>query len=183
MKNLFTTKRILLVLLVISIYFNISLIRTNSNLINAIPFLQKGEKIKYFNLIDMDGKKITSESLEKKGKKLIFIFSRPCNVCNKNVTFWNKLTEILSNEVACYGIIIDSLSNAYNFFNENRNNLKFNVFVPENVELFIEKNRIKMNAPQTIVYDDFIVFTRIGDLDSEEISKLINSIKKNEKLF
>jgi hypothetical protein len=183
MPKMLSAKRVLFTLLIISIYFNISLIRSNSNLINAIPFLQKGEKIKYFNLIDMDGRKITSEALEKNVKKLIFIFARPCNVCNKNIVFWNKIAEILGDKVTCYGIIIDSLSNAYSFFNENRASIKFNVFVPDKIETFIEKNRIKMNAPQTIVYDGSIVFNRIGDLGSEETIKLINSIKNNEKSY
>jgi hypothetical protein len=45
------------------------LILVNTKLLDSIPFLRIGEKINYFNLLDMSGKKVNSDALNEKGKK------------------------------------------------------------------------------------------------------------------
>ncbi|MCJ7524620.1 MAG: hypothetical protein MUP71_05270 [Candidatus Aminicenantes bacterium] len=171
---------VLLTFLIASILLNIYLILVNTKLLDNIPFLRTGENINCFNLLDMSGKKVNSDALNEEGKKMVFIFARPCSICNRNIVFWNKISEIVGDKTACYGIIIDSFAGAYNFYNDYKNQLKFDVYVPESIGRFIKKNRIMLNMPQTILYDTKILYSKIGDLNGNETTKLINSINKNE---
>lgn len=171
---------ILLTFLSASILLNIYLILVNTKLLDSIPFLRIGEKIHYFNLLDMSGKKVNSDALNEKGIKIVFIFARPCSICNRNIVFWNKISEIVGEKTVCYGIIIDSFAGAYNFYNDYKKQLKFDVYVPESIDTFVKKNRIMLNMPQTILLDTKILYSRIGDLDGNETTKLINSINKYE---
>ncbi len=107
---------------------------------------------------------------------MFFIFSRPCSPCNKNIVYWNKFAELLKEHVDCYGIVLNSLSEAYNF-NEKRE-LKFKIYVPQNLDKFLKEMKLKLNFPQTILYTNRVEMLKMGDLKPEDAVKIINIAKR-----
>lgn len=151
-------------------------IQSNKNLKKSLPYLTVDESSEYFTLIGMDENIVDRSVLKKEHPSLIFIFSRPCSPCNKNIIFWKKMAEVLKDKVTIYGIIIDSFSNAYNFYDKAR--LNFKIYIPADIKQFIEKWRLKLNYPQTAIYQNRIKFIKLGDLTSSETIKIIKMVRK-----
>ncbi len=149
----------------------------NRHLREALPYFIVGEEIHYFDVIGMDEKSIDGTALQGDRPSLIFIFSRPCSPCNKNIVFWQKMAEVLKGKVSVYGIILSDVTEAYNF--SQRAGLNFNIYVPQDLDTFIEKMRIKMNVSQTIVYDDTVRLVQLGNMEGEEVVSIIKLIKES----
>lgn len=159
------------------------LLQINTQLRTKIPYLLPDEKIEYFDLIDKDAKKIDSTVLSTASTakpSLIFIFSRPCSKCNKNIYLWQKIAEISKGRINVYGIVLDSLGAAFDF--EESANLNFKIFVPEDITKFKNSLRIVFNFSMSILYDNGVKYMQLGELQSDdavEIIKLIKTLIKN----
>lgn len=152
-------------------------IRLNQKLRKALPYLTEGETGQYFDLTDMEGKDIDLAALEEDRLSLIYVFSRPCSPCDKNIVYWKKIAEVLGKDhVNVYGIVLDSLTEAYNFAREAR--LNFKIYAPRNLEKFIEAWRVKSNHSQTILYQDRVRWLKLGEMSGEEAIKAINLGKR-----
>lgn len=148
-------------------------IRLNQKLRNALPYLTVGEAGQYFDLTDMEGNDIDLSTLEEDRLSLIFIFSRPCSPCNKNIVYWKKIAEVLEEDrVHAYGIVLGNLTEAYNFAQDAP--LNFKIYVPRDLEKFMGSWRIRTNHPQTILYQNRVKWIQLGELGSEEAITAIN---------
>ena len=175
-KNISATYLLIIAaILTISGFTIFKLIQTNEELRQHIPYLLPGEAIKYFNILDKDGHELDLSALNSNRPALLFIFSRPCTKCNKNIIFWQKLAEIAMNKVDIYGIILDDLGKAFEFEEEAK--LNFKIYVPDDIKKFEENLRIKLNFSQTIVYFNGLKYLKMGDMDSEETIKIIKLVK------
>ncbi len=102
---------------------------------------------------------------------MIFIFSRPCSPCNKNIPYWEKISQLLNDQVSIYGIIPGDLTEAYNFADKAK--LNFKIYVPEDIKKFAEHFRVKSNEARTILYDGKVRLIKLGDLDGEAAVSII----------
>ena len=153
----------------------IKLIILNKDLVNSLPYFIKGEKIEYFDLINMNGKNVNDQLLLGDKPSLIFVFSRPCSPCNKNIIYWKNMAEIFKGKVNIYGVILNSATEAFNL--KEKSKVDFHLFIPENINKFIKHFRIKLNLAETNIYKDGVKYTSIGDLSGEEAVKIINIVK------
>ncbi len=125
----------------------------------------------------MDTSKITASDLSKDQPALIFIFSRPCSPCNKNIPYWNKIGKIIEGRATIYGIVLSDLTEAYNF--SERTQLAFPIYIPNDLNQFIKEMKIKFNLPQTILYHrNKVYFTQLGLLNGDDTTDIINTVKK-----
>ncbi len=177
MKN--KTLNFALVVLVIVILFGFAvfkLYRMNEQTKASLPYLAIGERIEYFDLIGEDASQINVSVFNSERPVLIFILSRPCNPCQKNMKYWQKMKEILLDRVDFYAIILDNATSAFSF--SEQANLNFKVFVPVDLNRFIQKMRIKLNLPQTILYvKNEVKYLKLGELEGEEAVNIINMAK------
>lgn len=144
-----------------------------------IPYLLEKEKIRYFHLVDREGNVINHNTLHEDTPRLIFIFSTPCNPCNKNLPFWNSVAGIFKKKVKTIGIILDEPNSAFNF--QERSHLNFPVFVPEDISRFRQEMRIHLNLAQTIFYADGVRYLQLGVLEPESVTTLCNVIKSHNR--
>jgi hypothetical protein len=169
-----------LIMLAILILFGFTvfkLVRVNEQTKAKIPYLVTGERIEYFNLIGEDAAQIDASVFRSDRPALIFIFSRPCNPCQKNFKYWEKMKEILGDRVDFYGIILEGTALAFEF--SKKANLNFKIYIPEDVDRFIQAMRIKLNLAQTILYTkNGVKYLKLGDLEGEESVNIINMAKK-----
>lgn len=174
--SLSITVIIIICILAIGTFVSFKYYERGEKIKEQIPFLIEGESINYFDLEGMDASSVDAVSLRNGKKlKLFFIFSRPCSVCNKNILYWNKMAELLQNKADCYGIVLDNLTEAYNL--KEKANLKFDVYVPKDVDRFIKQMKLHLNYPQTIVYTGKVEFTGLGPLRPEDATRIINMAK------
>lgn len=145
---------------------------------DSLMSLTEGEKISYLNLEkvgESESKTVSASDL--KDYSIIFIFQRPCVPCNKNVHMWNRITSCFKEKANFYGVILDSMEKAYNYSQETKN--KFGLYIPKDIEKAIQKLRIKINMPHTIVCKGRkILYIRLGELSGQEyfdISKLLTA--------
>jgi hypothetical protein len=170
---------IIVAILVVAGFTIFKLIQTNKDLHSHIPNLLQDETIKYFDLLDKDGRELDISALNTQNPVLLFVFSRPCTKCNKNIIFWQKLTEIAQNKVDVYGIVLDDLGKAFEFEEEAK--LNFKIYVPENIKKFEKNLRIKLNFSQTIVYSNGVKYLKMGNLQGEETVKIIKLLRNLKK--
>lgn len=165
-------------ILVLSGYAIFKLYRMNQQAKANMPYLLIGEHVEYFDLLDEDANPISASTLEKDRPSIILIFSRPCSPCNKNIVYWRKIAEVLEKDVDIYGIVLGSASEAFNFAEEAK--LNFKIYVPEDLEKFIKKQRIMLNFGQTILYtaDNGVNYLKMGPLEGDEAVSIINMAKK-----
>jgi thiol-disulfide isomerase/thioredoxin len=178
MKN--KTFVIALIVVGVSILFGFTvfkLYRLNQETKANLPYLLIGEKINYFDLLAKDAKQISVSAFKSDRPVMIFIFSRPCSPCDKNIVYWKKMAEILQDSVDFYGVVLGNATEAFNFAEEARLNLE--VYVPVDLYTFILNQRIKLNFSQTILYArNEVKFLKLGVLEGEEAVNLINMAKK-----
>ncbi len=160
----------IIIFLLIILLFN--LVLTNKKLKESFPYLTKGEKIEYFDLLDKNAKELGKEVLKKNYLNLIFIFKRPCSTCNGNVLYWNRIAKILKNKVKIYGIIPGTPSLMFDLSKKAETNFK--IFVPENLKMFISENKIKTDKAYTILLKRNKIFLNIvGNLSGDDYLKII----------
>lgn len=91
MKN--KTFVIALIVVGVSILFGFTvfkLYRLNQETKANLPYLLIGEKINYFDLLDKDANQISVSAFKSDRPVMIFIFSRPCSPCDKNIVIGRK---------------------------------------------------------------------------------------------
>lgn len=175
--NWITCLLVIISILIIAGFSIFKLVQTNNKLRKSIPYLQIGEKINNFDLLDKDARKINSSELHKDNQlSLIFIFSRPCTKCNKNVIYWQRLSRLVSGKANTYGIVMDNPGTAFAF--EESANLDFKIYVPENIQGFQERMRIKLNFSQTILYKNGVRYMKLGDLDPDNAKQIIKIVRE-----
>lgn len=169
---------ILIGIIIVAGFVIFRLYQINEKNKQELPYLLQGEGIEYFDLIDEDAHQINASVFDGGQRPaLIFIFSRPCSPCDKNIAYWRKMKEILKDQVDFYGIVLDETNAAFNFSEEAR--LNFKVYVPVDLDGFNRKLRIKLNFSQTILYDQGEVkYLKLGKLEGDEATRIINMAKK-----
>jgi peroxiredoxin len=164
-------------ILIISGYTNFRLYQVNAKQRDSLPYLLKGESITYFKMLDGSARTIDKSTLTGKRPSLIFIFSRPCSPCNKNIVYWKKMATLLGDKVNVYGIVLADASHAFNFSETAK--LNFKIYVPENISTFSDALRIKMNLSQTIIYhNNSVLNLKLGDLNGQEATDFIKMVKR-----
>jgi peroxiredoxin len=137
--------------------------------------LLQGEKIDNFNLVDMDAREIDRSILDKDSVSVIFILERPCSPCDKNVIFYKKMAEMLKGKASFYGIVLNNATEALNFAEQAK--LSFKVYVPKQLDTFIDNMRLRMNLAQVIVYTDKVEMIKVGQLSSQDVVQVLNKVK------
>jgi peroxiredoxin len=176
MKNKSKTFSICLFFLFIIVILGFTLFKCfkeNQRIKQALPFLLPGEPIDYFKLASVDKADADLKTLPPDKTGLIFIFSRPCTLCNQNIDYWNKLTKILKkNGISFYGIIIDNYNEAFNF--KEQKEIHFPLFVPYDPIEFTKRFRLKLKMSQTILFaENTVKYVSIGELDGEDLKNFI----------
>lgn len=137
-----------------------------------VSFLQDGGSIDYFDLVDLEGKKINVTALDTAKPQLIFIFPRPCAPCSGNVLFWSQAAKFIKDDADYFGIVLDGATQAFEV--SRKKNLRFTLYLPENTDLFLKKLGIQDEAARTIVYyKNKIVKKYTGDLDGDTFTELV----------
>ena len=150
--------------------------RINEQTRANLPYLTAGERIEYFDLLDQDANQIDSSVFSSRRPHFLFIFSRPCSPCDDNIKYWRKMREILKDRVDFYGIILGDATTAFNFSEEV--GLNFKLYIPVDLDKFIQAMRIKLSYSQTIIYaQDEVKHLKLGKLEGEEAVKIINMAK------
>ena len=87
------------------------------------------------------------------------------------------MAQILGKKANIYGIILNDLTEAYNFSQKAR--LKFKVFVPDDLDKFKESWKIVSNKSKTILLrNKRPVSILLGNLNAEDTSLLIRKIRE-----
>jgi peroxiredoxin len=149
----------------------------NRGLAEEIPYITTHQEVEYFELTGVDESRVTLDELKKRDRALAFVFSRPCSPCNKNLVFWNKMAQILGDQVKIYGIVLDDLTKAYNFSQKAK--LSFDIYVPDEVEMFVKSWKIKSNQPLTIlVRNGKPALVVLGLLEAKDSGEFIKRIRE-----
>lgn len=162
---------IIISILIIGGFTSYKLIQKNKIVKNSLPYFTVGEKINYFDLISESGDSIDVSALKENKPVLIFIFPTPCSSCDRNLAIWKKITAFLENGIDVYGIILNEMSEVVNLRDKKSPN--FSLYVPLQLDEFLEKFRIKSNLPQTILYDKGVRFLVLGELEPTDAKNLI----------
>jgi hypothetical protein len=153
------------------------LYQINQKTKQELPYLLQGENIECFDLVDEDAQQVDASVFSSGRPALIFIFSRPCSPCDKNIVYWRKMREILEDQVDFYGIIPGNATKAFNFSEKAK--LNFKLYVPVHLNEFIQKMRLKLNFSQTILYArGEVKYLKLGKLEGEEAVNIINMAKE-----
>lgn len=167
--------------LIISLFFNIRLFQENKRLEKFIPFILPGEKISYFDLVDHEANKINETQLKNSGLSVIFIFKEPCSPCNENFQLWKRIAQLskTKEKVKFYGIILKDLNSMVNFYENSKVN--FNLYVPEDIEKFRQKLRLRTNFAQTLLCKgNQVHLSAPGKLEGETFTKILRMINGRE---
>lgn len=159
---------LLAVVVLITIYFQIKSKIKSDFLREQIPCLLIDEKVGDFMVISA---KSTAgpETLDLKDGMLLFVFSRPCSSCEKNIPFWNAIAELCDN-VIIKGVIIDG-----NLTQQPENiNIAFDIVSPSSQDDFMKKFHIRTNHAQTILIRNHRVeFIRMGILEESDLNEIV----------
>jgi len=173
------TKDILTVVVIIVAFFSIRAFLSGKRDKDAIPYLVEGEKIHYFDLVSSANDKIDISSLKKSGPSVIFIFSRPCSPCDKNILYWRRMAEVLKGRAAVYGIVVGSLEEMKAFADKAK--LNFGVYAPADLKAFVQGFRLKLSYSQTILYADKVKVVKVGNLEGEDATRLLDEALKHPR--
>lgn len=175
-KKTFQVVLIVAAVLILTAFAFFRLYQVNEKNKKALPYLTPGESIDVFDLLDEGANQVNASALKTDRPALIFIFSRPCSPCEKNIVYWRKMHEVLKDGVDFYGIILGDATTAFNFAENAK--LDFKLYIPANLDKFIEVMRIKLNFSQTILYaKNEVKYLKLGNLEGEEAANLINMAK------
>jgi hypothetical protein len=172
------------VMLIVSLcgYAIFKLHRINEQTKANLPYLYIGEPIQYFDLISDDSQKINTSVFNSGRPAMIFILSRPCTPCQKNLHYWRNFKEIFDDRIDFYAIALTDALSATDFSKHAK--LKFKLYVPEDLNKFIQKMRLKLNLSQTILYaQNEVKYLNLGDLEGDEAVNIITLAKKLIKDF
>ncbi|MCP4213165.1 MAG: redoxin domain-containing protein, partial [bacterium] len=139
-----------------------------------------GETIEHLDLIGADGRNINAASLEK-NTHILVIFDTPCSKCNKNLPIWNKLAVLSKGtDVKVHGIVPDEPGKAVKFAETKA--AIFDIYSPVDLETFRADLRVRINLPQTIVYQDGkIKYISLGLLGRDGYVKIKAFLEEKQK--
>ena len=105
---------------------------------------------------------------------LIFIFSRPCSPCDRNVVLWKRLYSIL-NRINCniriFGLILNQPGKEKEV---EKLNLNFEVYYLSYEAIQLLKNsKYNINASQTILYEQGIKLYFVGNLTIKDVNCIL----------
>lgn len=176
-KSKFVYNLVLVGIIILAGFAIFRLYQINEKNKQELPYLLKGENIECFDLIDEDASQVDTSVFSSGRPALIFIFSRPCSPCDKNIVYWRKMREILEDRIDFYGIILGDATEAFNFSEKAK--LNFKLYVPVQLNEFIQKMRLKLNFSQTILYArNEVKYLKLGKLEGEEAVNIINMAKE-----
>jgi peroxiredoxin len=164
------------ILLIVSAYTIVRLITINHSLRQSLPYLLKNEAIDYFELVDEEGNHITREAINK--PSFIFIFSRPCSPCDRNIALWNAFTELFREKMDMFGIVVDE-PGATAYLRE-KVKLNFSLYSPEDIRQFISRFRLRLPHSQTIIVSEKgnVAYLKPGELTQDDFSRIVEKCEK-----
>lgn len=163
-------------LLIFSGYLNYRLFNLNRQYQNALPYYIVGEKIDYLDLQSTDENVPGLKELPENKVSILYIFSRPCTTCDKNLIYLKKFGRLLDKSVAIRGVVLGNLSEGYEFTQKAK--LDFNIFVPEDLKRFIHEFRLKFSYSQLIVCrGKEIMFVKMDELSTDEFVRILKMIR------
>ena len=167
---------ILFALLIFSVFINYRLFKINAQYKDALPFFIRGERIDYLALQSTDEHAPGLIGLPDNSLSILYIFSRPCTPCDKNLIYLKKFARLLDESVVMRGIVVGNLSEGYEF--TQKANPGFAIFVPEDLNRFVKEYRLKFNHSQFIVcLGCEISFVKTGEFSDEEFIRIFNMIR------
>ncbi|MCU0289786.1 MAG: redoxin domain-containing protein [Acidobacteria bacterium] len=175
-KKTFRIVLVVLGVLILTGFAFFKLYQVNEKNKQSLPYLTLGESIETFDLLDENATQIKASTFKADRPALIFIFSRPCSPCEKNLVYWRKMREVLKDSVDFYGIILGDPTTAFNSMENTK--LDFKLFIPADLDKFIQIMRIKLNLSQTILYaQNQVKYLKLGNLEGEDAVNIINMAK------
>lgn len=167
---------ILISLLIFSIFINYRLFKINKHYKDVLPYFIQGEKIDYLALQSTDDHVPGLTGLPDNKLSILYIFSRPCTPCDKNLIYLKKFARLLDESVVMRGVVLGNLSEGYEF--TQKTNPGFAIFVPEDLKRSIKEYRLKFNESQFIVCrGSEISFVKTGEFSDEEFIRILNKIR------
>lgn len=163
-----------LILLVISAFAIARLIAVNRSLRQSLPYLLKNETINYFELIGENGNQINHEAINR--PTFIFIFSRPCSPCDKNISLWNTFAELFQEKMDIFGIVLEE-PEAIGYLRE-KVKLNFPLYSPRDINKFIPAFRLRLPHSQTIIINGKVTFQKTGELTQNDFSRIVEQCEK-----
>ena len=99
---------------------------------------------------------------------------------NSNVMLWKKIARLLRNDARIYGIVLTSYQDMLNFSAEAK--LGFPLFCPQDLKIFLQKMRIRLNLAQTVVcVNGKIKKVKFGKLGGEDYLEILKNSKRLSK--
>ena len=164
------------VLLVFSGFFNYKLYKISKQYQQSLPYLVPGESISSLKLLGTTEYTPDLKRWDESAIQVIYIFSQPCTICDKNMIFLKKFSRLLERPVIILGIVVGNLSEGYEF--ARKAELEFNIYVPEDLSKFKKDFRIKFNDSQLILCRGLeIVYVKLGELSSGEFVTILELIR------
>jgi len=162
-------KFLIIINLAIFIFLN-PIIRDDSNNMSYVDILLKNN----VNLISLNGEEISFIKLLNEKPTLIFIFSRPCSPCERNIVLWKRLYSIL-NRINCniriFGLILNQPGKEKEV---EKLNLNFEVYYLSYEAIQLLKNsKYNINASQTILYKQGIKLYFVGNLTLKDVNCIL----------
>lgn len=162
----------LVIFLSLLLYLNM---QSKEKITNELASLQVDESIDEMALISEDGTTVNRFKMSTYETAAIFIFSRPCSPCNKNIPFWRRLSSLKKADI--FGIIVDEPTKMVNF--SESMNLNFKLYAPFDINIFKEIFRLKFDLAQTLLLKHGkIIYVKVGELtpqDYFEIAKKLDN--------
>jgi len=152
--------------------------QSKEKLVDKLANLQVGESIDEMALISEDGTTVNRLNVRTYEMTAVFIFSRPCSPCNKNIPFWRRISSLKKAEI--FGIIVEDVTKMANFAESM--NLNFKLYCPEEINKFKENFRLKFDLAQTLLLmHGKIIYVKVGDLTPQDYFEIAKKLKKGEK--
>lgn len=145
-----------------------------------LPYLEIGEQIKYFDLIAEDSSKVNTSVINSGRMAVIFIASPNCTPCQQNFPYWRKLRKVIGDCSDYYLVIPTDATSAFNFAERMR--LNFKIYVPIDLNIFLQAMRLKTSQAQTILYaQNEVKYLKLGNLEGNDAVNIINLAKESAK--
>lgn len=141
--------------------------KLNSQIIflkKEVPHLLKGD---YAPPIAVIGKRKSFNFNSKNKKSLLFVFTTFCIHCDKNLTFWKRLSYELKPKTQIIAIVTKGMEQSQNL------KVNFPIYVPEDINRFMNDYRVS-DYSQTILInrEGEIEWIKAGKLNSDDYFKI-----------
>lgn len=136
--------------------------------------LQVDESIDEMVLISEDGTTVKRFKMSTYEMSAVFIFSRPCSPCNKNIPFWRRIASLKKADIL--GIIVEDATKMANFAESM--DLNFKLYCPEDISKFKENLRLKFDLAQTLLLrQGKIIYVKVGELTPQDYFEIASKLK------